>query len=186
MIENKALLEIFSDLKEKTKEETLDYLKERSDIPGPWKNLIYLYCFPKNLGDYELPERLKGYTEKRTTKLGTIDYNIVARLIEAYRTPQYSKYIRHLIHAFIEDSQAKVFPLLGEEKCKCGIYYTDICQYNLWEKHKQRDPGSLYLAYASKESSITLSLDAMIQLGETDRILNVLEPDYLNGWKKKG
>lgn len=183
-LDNRIFLEAIEELKGKTEEETLDYLKQRDDIPGSWKNLIYLYYFPKYLGDFELPERLKLYTKNRQTRLGEIDHNIVARIIEAYRTPQYCKYIRHLIHSFIEDS-SKIFPLLGEEKCKCGLYYTDLCQYNLWEKHKQRDPGSLYLAYASSESSITLSLDALLQLGEADRIINLIEPDYLNGWKNK-
>ena len=85
-----------------TKEETLKLLKEETSLTPEEKNLIFLYCFPRPLADGELTKRIQSYRQKNNIINLSLapDYNETGLIIEAAKTEQYSRFIKHLMYSF--------------------------------------------------------------------------------------
>lgn len=85
-----------------TKEETLKLLKEETSLTPEEKNLIFLYCFPRPLADGELTKRIQSYRQKNNIVSLSLapDYNETGLIIEAAKTEQYSRFIKHLMYSF--------------------------------------------------------------------------------------
>ena len=85
-----------------SREEALKLLKEEKSLTPEEKNIIFLYCFPRPLADGELTKRIQKYRENNNiTKLSlSPDLNETGLIIEAAKTEQYSRFIKHLMYSF--------------------------------------------------------------------------------------
>ena len=172
-------------LRGKEEEKLVSILKTLGDLTREEKNLIYRYLYPRRILDKELP----GFISKhRNGSRGSLvpDDEEAGILVEAYRGPQYSRYVRHLLHSFLDPS--KVYPLAGDSNLECGICKKPVYQEDAWKSicSKVLDFGEQdrkeYLCFASKESDIVLCLNCIVQLQRLDEILRVIEGEnYLKG-----
>lgn len=192
----KHYIDVLSKKKYK-KDYILSYLADCPDLDDDRKNLIYFYLNPRQLLDMELPSRIYSYRDQAHPN-GYFEPNIVETglLLEAYRTAQYNRYMRHLLHSFTNPEQ--VFPLEGHDKCECGLCKRDIWAHGAWEGILEQYPETAlqerekkeYLAFACDQSKITLCLPCLIQLLNLHELLTIVEGDnYLdwriNVWDKK-
>lgn len=156
------------------------------------KNLVYLYLFPRPLLDKELPGRIQearlssgnngnGYLVPNTLE--------VSLIIEAYRTEQYRRFIKHLLHTFTNPQN--IHPVSGNEQCKCGLCDKGLYEFEAWKSECSKFKNSPhpeekrkeFLAFGGTGSNISLCLDCIIQLQEVNRTIELIEPGYLeNPW----
>lgn len=169
-------------------EEALKLLKDETKLNSNEKNLIYRYCYPRQLLDRELPTRVSTY-RNQTGNINGIkspDNGEITLLIEAARTEQYSRFIKHLMHAF-EDPQ-KIFPLTGIEKHECPLCGKTLYEFDTWSDlvkgYPQEEQNKDFLAYGSSESEITLCSDCLAQLFSARKLINEIDPSFLD-WTKR-
>ena len=170
----------------------IEILRKDDKLEIEEKNLIYLYLYPRPLLDMELPRRIM---ESRKTSgnngNGYLQTNLVevALLIEAYRTEQYKRVIKHLLHTFTVPEN--IHPISGNGQCKCGLCGKNLYEFDAWtsecSKFKNNphpeESKKEYLAFGGDGSNVSLCLDCIVQLQEVNKILDSLEPGYLNKWK---
>lgn len=159
----------------KSKEDIIKSLSENKVLSRSEKILLYRYLFPRPLLDRELPTRIIENRGESVNGYLTPELSEATLIIEAYRTPQYSRYIRHLMHSFLDPN--KIFPILGTKNDhECGI-----CRKTITETGSSNiDTSTETLAWGSEESDITLCINCLIQLKYANDILEVLEPGYLS------
>ncbi len=157
-------------------------IRESQKLSDDEKLLIYSYCYPRKIGDYELPKFIINYRKSAGANLkGTLgrDHREACILVEAYRGLQYSRFIRHLMHAFLKPELLNSVEGEGEEKCPvCGkpIYYVG-------SQDKVMDPEDETLAFMSSESSVCMCKDCLIQLAYCYELISSIEgPDFLTKW----
>lgn len=168
-----------------SKEDAIQLLKKDQNLSNSDKNLIFAYCFPRQLLDRELPIRIKASREKYGYSRLQLDPREVALIIEAGQTEQYRRYIKHLMYSF--NDPLKVCPVADPEHTenpKCGICDCDVLYYGDWQKHSQEDQDREYLALGSKETRIILCKHCLIQLLNSINIINVIDPSFLD-WTKR-
>lgn len=169
-----------------SKDDTLKLLRDDSNLSREEKNLVFAYCFPRQLLDRELPIRIKAYREKSGYSHLNMDPSEVALIIEAGQTEQYKRYIKHLMHSF--DDTSKVHPVTDPgghtENPECGICGCSVLFSEDWEKYKDQDPQKEYLALGSTETGIIICKHCLIQLLNSINIMNELDPSYLD-WTKR-
>lgn len=174
----------------KDKTEVIEYLGNNKTLSEVEKNAVYVYIFSIPLLDMELPSKIQK-ERGRDSKgwLVPMDKEIVI-LIGAYRSKQYGKFIRHLLHAFMNPSE--VYPVEGRHTDSCSICGKKTYGYNVWEEQCKKFPSSdelnkkEHLSFGSKTSSIILCLDCIIQLKALDEALKIIEGiDYLTKWSRK-
>ena len=169
-----------------SKDDTLKLLRDDPNLNRDEKNLVFAYCFPRQLLDRELPIRIKNYREKSGYSHLKMDPSEVALIIEAGQTEQYKRYIKHLMHSF--DDTAKVHPVTDPEghteNPECGICGCNVLFSEDWEKYKDRDPEKEYLALGSTETGIIICKHCLVQLLTSINIMNELDPSYLD-WTKR-
>ena len=148
------------------------------------KLLIYSYCYPRKIGDYELPEIIMNYRKTHEIDLkGVLTKNPeeACLLVEAYRSLQYGRFMRHLMHAFIEKPET-INTVAGEGEDKCPICGKPI--FYVESQDKSMDPNDETLAFMSKESSVCLCKDCLIQLAYSAELISQIEgDDFLTNWK---
>ena len=172
------------------KEEGLELLKKDVNLSKEEKNLIYAYCYPRQLLDRELPFRVQEYREKHNIpKAGSITPEIgeATLLVEAFKTDQYGRFMKHLIIAFGDPKN--VFPVAGFDKDICPLCGKSLYEHDLWQELVTiKRPGTPekdrkeYLAFGSKESSVVLCKNCMTQLIYASDILEKINPAYLD-WR---
>lgn len=176
-------------LKDCTVREAVGLLKVDQELSIEEKNLIYLYLFPRPLLDRQLPERVQSYRGKQSQGFLQPNLGEIGLLVEAYRTEQYKRFMKHLFHSFTNPEH--LYPVAGNGQCECALCGKNLYEEDVWNDMCTRFPGSdeknkkEYLAYGSKNSSINLCLDCIIQLKETSILLEELEPGYLLDWRIK-
>lgn len=173
--------------------EVIESLRKDSSLSNPEKNLVYLYLYPRPLLDRELPGRIvecrrmlgndgRGFLEPRLEE--------VALIVEAYRTQQYRRFIKHLLHTFTVPEN--ISPIIGYESYECALCGKGLFGLDAWNnecsKYKTTPhPESTrkeYLAFGGTGSNLEMCLDCMIQLQEANQLLELIEPGYLkNPWK---
>lgn len=171
-------IKLIEELKGNTPEVIFSKLKEISQLTTEEKNLIYLYLCPRPLLDMELPGRIQGSRDRIS---GYLIPNLkeATLIIEAYRSEQYNRYIKHLMYSFLLDPE-KVHPVIGEGHSNCGLCYKNLYEQNYWDKNiSSQDPEKEYLSFRSDNSKITLCLDCLVQLKYAHDILEMIEPDFL-------
>ena len=148
------------------------------------KLLIYSYCYPRKIGDYELPKIIINYRKTRGIDLkGLLTKNPeeACILVEAYRSLQYGRFMRHLMHAFIEKPET-ISSVSGEGEDKCPICGKPV--YYVGSQDKSMDPGDETLAFMSSDSSVCLCKDCLLQLAYSAELISKIEgPDFLKNWK---
>ena len=186
-MDTKRVKDCINYFKDRSNEEVINSLKGSNKLNNDEKNLIYLYLFPRQLLDRELPGRI---LKNRGTNLnGFLEPNIseAGLIIEAYRTRQYGRYIKHLFHSFVEGNE-QIFPVAGEEFHECGLCTKKIAEHDTWEKTCKgtiEESRKEFLAYGSSGTEITLCLDCLIQLKVAYDLLCEIEgPEFLD-WRKK-
>lgn len=176
-------------LKDCTVHEAVGLLKVDQELSIEEKNFIYLYLFPRPLLDRQLPERVQSYRGKQSQGFLQPNLGEIGLLVEAYRTEQYKRFMKHLFHSFTNPEH--LYPVAGNGQCECALCGKNLYEEDVWNDMCTRFPGSdeknkkEYLAYGSKNSSINLCLDCIIQLKETSILLEELEPGYLLDWRIK-
>lgn len=176
-----------SQLQGKELHEVLSILKGSTDLSTEEKNFIYLYLFPRPLLDMELPGRIMA--NRKSQSVGWLEPKLseIALLVEAYKSEQYKRYIKHLIHSFRDPS--KLFPIDGDGQCNCGLCGKNLYEYGAWNTKCLQFPDSPeitrkeYLAFTSESSNISLCKDCLVQLNSLHETLETLEPGYLD-WTK--
>lgn len=170
------------------KDKGLELLKSDQNLSKDEKNIIYCYCYPRQLLDMELPIRVQNYRTKcNIPSSGLLQPHIgeATLIVEAFRTEQYGKFIRHLIHSFADPS--KVSPIAGTEKLNCCICGKVVYENEEWTKlvgeNREKDDRQ-YLAFGSTDSSVVLCKNCLVQLITATKILENIDPDYLD-WKKQ-
>ena len=162
----------------------IEKLRTCNDLSIPEKNLIYLYFFPRPLLDMELPYRINEM--RGNNQSGYLEPNLpeISLIIEAYRTEQYRRYIKHLFHSFT--NPIDIHPVDGFGKCNCGLCKKEIYELKSWneicnrfsDNYKEKE-NKEYLSYGSTGSNISLCIDCIIQLNEAKNLLTEIEPDFL-------
>lgn len=146
------------------------------------KNFVYLYCFPRPLLDRELPPRvikdhfLRGDISNR----GSLSPNIsdVSLILEAGRTEQYGRFIKHLMNAFC--NELKLFKISDSNVHECPICGKKIFGEGIWTKiGSSIDPSREYLAFGSTGSSITMCLDCIVQLNAAKETVEAIDSNFL-------
>lgn len=174
------------------KEEGGSLIGSCSKLSREEKNLIYAYVYPRVLGDRELPSRVQAFrAASGIPLLGTLQPSTseATLIVEAFRTEQYGKFIRHLIHAFSDPT--KVFPLEGRETDDCCICGKMLYEKDVWDDMIRKNPGTVeeinreYLSFGSTESDVVLCSDCLVQLIHATELLEGIDPDFLS-WNKGG
>lgn len=128
-------------------------------------NLVYLYYFPRNLLDRELPSRVKKESH----------INHVVHLVEACKTPQYKRFMMHLFHSFLDPS--KVHPVTLNEPVETPLFGDVV--YGRKGEFNNMDQWD---AWKSDDSEIILSLQEYLALLITATIIRAVEPNFLHNW----
>jgi len=161
-----------------------ELIKGSQKINGREKLLVYSYCYPRKIGDYELPSIIANYRKTRGVDLkGSLikDAEEACILVEAYRSLQYGRFMRHLMHAFIEKPET-ISSVAGEGEDKCPICGKPV--YYVGSHDKNMDPSDEMLAYQSSESSVCMCKDCLLQLAYSTELISQIEgPDFLKNWK---
>lgn len=170
------------------KDAGLELLKGDTNLNRDEKNLIYCYCYPRQLLDRELPRRVQNYRQScniPSSGLLTPHLGEAALIIEAFRTEQYGRFIKHLIYSFSDPT--KVSPVAGSGKLDCCICGKIVYENDEWARlvgeNREKDDKQ-YLAFGSTESDVVLCKDCLVQLITATQILENIDPDYLD-WRKQ-
>lgn len=162
-----------------------------SELTPEEKNLIYVYLFPQPLLDREIIPKIQTYRKEKKSERGFLEANLGETLIllGAYRGRQYGKYIKHLLHSFIESSD-KMYVLDGQGICSCGLCDKPLWEHTAWLNECDKNPSfgeqnrREFLAYGCPGSSQTLCTNCLIQLRNLHELLIVIEGRNYLGWGK--
>ena len=154
-----------------------------SELTSEEKNLIYLYLYPRPLADKELPQR---FTNLRLgdNKYGSLvpSLNEATLIIEAGRTLQYGRYIKHLLHSYsnVED----IHSIEGSNVCNCCLCGKEIYETTLWNSFKSQYGGTendekLFQAFGSTESNLPICIPCLLNLSQSIRIMKEIDPNFI-------
>lgn len=178
------LKKLLENLKGKTQEEIINELMNNNEIGVGVKNLVYFYLFPRKLLDRELPGRIREYRSWYNSPTGFLipDIGESGLLIEAYKTQQYNRFMRHLFYSF--SNPDLVHPISGMGTDKCCLCDREISQYDLWNSIYKSQPREIEekrnLSFGSDDSGLTICLPCLIQLLNAKEILESFEPGFLS------
>lgn len=180
-MEIKKVVSYINRYKSLNSEDVLGKLTNNTDLSQDEKNLIYLYLFPRPLKDRELPERFK---QVRKTEGGSIEVSIpeCTIIIEAGRTEQYSRFIKHLFHSFSDLNT--VYPIEGSNICNCCLCGKEIYETTLWNSFRSQYGGNendekLFQAFGSTESNLPICIPCLLNLSESIRIMKEIDPNFI-------
>lgn len=177
-----------NDLRGKTPQEAYEILNFNPNLSQPEKSIAYtLGTFqPQILQDGDLMREIQRY---RTNTLGNQrgslgeDLIEISYIIKAYLSPQYRRFIKHLMISYLDDSQ--VFPVEGKFSEECGICHKQIHQFSRWVQLCEANPGfgeqyrKEYLSLGSSNSKTPICMNCLIQLRGAYDLLNFLDPGFL-------
>lgn len=177
-------------LKGKDEGRVIEALSGLNDIDRIAKNTVYTYLFPRPIQHMELPKLIMEGRGADTSGYLTSNDPETLILLRAYNTRQYGKYMRHLLHSFIQNT-GSIFIENSPGVYECGSCGKKIYDYGSWKNICDNNPDfgeqnrREYLAYGSSQSSIHVCLDCMIQLQNLNNILEAIEgSNYLSLWKQ--
>lgn len=137
----------------------LDMLTHDNSFSQDEKSFIWAWLFPQNMLDGDLIKKMQS-------NQGAPDWVKIGILMEAYKSRQYQKFIKHLVYSFSRPE--KVFRVSGNVTSECVI-----CG-----KVLQESAGE---AYGSSESTLILELPCIILLNRMAQYLEYMEPGSLWG-----
>lgn len=166
--------------------EVLEYLSNNNELTPEEKNLIFLYLFPRPLADKELPKRFQD-VRVNENKYGSLipNLNEVAIIIEAGKTLQYSRYIKHLLHSY--SSVENIHSIEGSNVCNCCLCNKEIYELTLWKEFSKQykseeEQEKLFLAFGSTETDLPICMPCLLSLRKAIDIIDTIDPSFLN-WK---
>ena len=165
-----------------TEQQALEELmKVKGKFTNDEKNFIYCYCFPRPLLDRELMSRVAEFHRLRgDTGLLYPNVQDITLILEAGRTEQYGRFIKHLMHAFCDEEN--IYRVPGADEYECPICGKKTHGLDLWDS--QIDVYGETLAIGSSESSVTLCLNCLVQLSSAKDLINFIDPSFLD-WMKR-
>jgi hypothetical protein len=124
----------------------------------------------------------------RNTRTGFLEPELgeIAILLGAYQSPQYKRYIKHMLMAYSDAK--KIYPVQGNREGECGICKKAIYNFSNWATRCDSNPAlgeqnrKEYLEFASPTTNVSICLDCLIQLNGLHEFLSSLCPEY---WKYK-
>lgn len=167
-------------------DEIINYLKHDPDLTLEEKNMIFTWNTPQLLLDNELPGRISEYRSSRNSERGFLEGNLgeISLLLGAYLSPQYKRYMKHLMISFNVDSE--IYPVAGQNECECGLCKKWIYGQDKWQHLCTMNPAfgekerKEYLQFASPHTNVSLCLNCLIQLKELKMFLDEVTPGFLN------
>jgi len=155
----------------------IELLKTSSLTPIE-KNIVYFYCFPRPLEDYGLPPRVQKHRLATGAVYG--DETELPLIVEACRTEQYGRFMKHLMHAF--GNPENIHPVAGNETDTCCICGRELRQISLTDIGVVGDRHSF--SYGSVDSTSNICLDCLGRLIEVMELMEKVDPSFLN-WAKR-
>lgn len=143
-------------------------------LPGDYKNLIISYTYPREIGDYKLPQFIQQWRCKNPQQPLKSNITEAGIIIEAYRGPVYRRFIRHLMWGFCknsngEDDISKIQKVQPREDIYSGC---PICgEHHLELPHFQ-----------STDSPFTICDKCIMNLITVGKILDIFEPNFIFKW----
>ena len=165
----------------KESNEVLNILKNSENLSTADKNLIDLYLFPRPLRDKELPFRIMSVREDPKGR-AEINLNEVALIIEAGRTEQYSRFIKHLFYSFKDSNN--IFPIEGSNIGNCCLCGKEIYEEILWKSFsnqygEEEIRDKLFQAYGSIESDLPICLPCLLNLRQAILLMEEIDPYFI-------
>lgn len=148
----------------------LKLLEKEPKLTSIEKNIIFAYCYPRPLGDMELVKRIQDYRKLRGRNIDDVKEAIL--ILEAARTHQYEKFIKHVMISFITDPGKVV----NVDK-KDGV--CSICDGPINNAETPHSKG-----YGSIASDLIICEHCMAQLFRAKNLISVFDPSFLD-WTKK-
>ena len=176
-------------LRGKSPEQAYNYLVNNCyGMPREEMSIAY------TLGTYQpqifLDGDLKKFLEEHRAKIGRPrgslieDLDEVSLIIKAYLSPQYRRYIKHMMISFVTP-EAKIFPVEGKDIEECGICHKPLYQFSEWQGICNANPRfgeqdrKEYLSIGSESSNNSICSDCLVQLKSAYEILEYLNPGFL-------
>lgn len=149
------------------------------DLTEDEKTFVGNYLHPEPLLDYELPSVVSNYQRKI---VDDIDPGFLSILVRALKTRQYGKFIRHLMWSFLNPES--IVLLENDQQIKsCPICGKTVYGYGIWSSafRNTKEIGERKcLGYCSTKSDLYLDLDCLAHLKELERVMNIIEPNFLS------
>lgn len=169
-------------------------LSKRQDLSDYEKDIIITRLYPDNVPHMGLPDIIMSNRKLYNHPEGYLSDNIREQLIllRAYSCVQYHRFMRHLLHSFIEKPNIVYINKEDNEDCECIICRKKLSMWKKWEPWAMQNPSfgeqhrREFLAYSSEESNFKICIDCIIQLRGLDSILRETDGiSYLDNyvWK---
>ena len=153
-------------------------LLKLTSLTSTEKNVVYFYCFPRPLEDYGLPPRIQNHRLSTGAIYG--DESEIALIVEACRTEQYGRFMKHLMHAF--GNPENIHPVAGNETDTCCICGRELRQISPTDTGVVGNRHSF--SYGSVDSTSNICLDCLGRLIEVMELMEKVDPSFLN-WAKR-
>lgn len=172
-------------------------IKSDTNLNDEEKYLINCYVYPRKLLDRELPTRIfneygGNYINLvNKSRAVPVDYKLSSLIVESYRTAQYGRFIRHLMHSFLDKIES-TSPIKGEEVESCAICGRSLYEFDIWEKKTANNPNLAseiveknYLAFGNTDTEIVLCKNCIKHLKVAYDIIDCFEPNFLHKFNKR-
>lgn len=172
-----------------TPDQSLQALSENPSLSNGEKNIAFILGTYQNfiIQDGDLPKAIEAYRQQKLGHLRgslTEDLEEISYILKAYMSPQYRKFIKHLMISFILKKD-QLFPIRGRNTNPCGICHKNLYETEIWSEICAKNPNfgeqdrKEYLSIGSPDSSATLCINCMVQLQAAYDLLEYLDPEFL-------
>lgn len=154
---------------------------------GPWRSWVISWLFKEPMMDGDLIERIRELRRGSESLPPKIQAKEVRAFLEAWRSPQYHRFIRHLFYSFCDPS-AKVAPVRsvdpGYRNCVgCG---TKLLEWREWSQICDAVPGESdlrnHLAIGSTTSKVCLCTRCLLQVKALYGFLSEIDPETVSAY----
>ena len=176
----KTVINYIANLKGKDSNEVLNILSKEPNLSPEDKNLVYLYLFPRPLKDRELPFRIMGVRKDPKGK-AEVSQNEVALILEAGKTEQYGRFIKHLFYSFKDPNN--IFPIEVSNIGNCCLCGKEVYEETLWKSFsnqygEEEITNKLFQAYGSIESDLSICLPCLLNLKQAIWLMEEIDPYF--------
>lgn len=187
-MDNVKIAQAINDLRGKAPQEIVDILSNNWLLSQEEKSIAYtLGSFqPQILQDGDLARGLIEYRQKtfgHTRGSLNEDLSEISFILKAFLSPQYRRYIKHMMIAY--NDHTKLYPVEGNDVEECGICHKKLYQHNSWLNLCQAYPDfgeqnrKEYLSIGSGGTNNPICTNCLIQLKAAYNLLEYLDPGFL-------
>lgn len=187
-MDNIKIAQAISSLRGKSPQEAVEILSGNWLLSQEERSIAY------TLGSYQQyllqdGDLARGIMEHRQKTYGHIrgslneDLGEISWILKAFLSPQYRKFIKHMMISY--NDHTKLFPVEGVGAEECGICHKKLYQYSGWVGICQSNPSfgeqdrKEYLCIGSSESSVPICTNCLIQLKAAYGLLEHIDPGFL-------